>query len=87
MRWVQWTPGIGDSGWHPLANSTTEQLGKTAGKDAAVGKATYPAILGLEASREEARKLTAAAKEALKVFGAAGKRLEEIADYMLDREY
>ena len=36
---------------------TTEVLGKTAGKDDAVEKATYPAILGLDASRKEAAKL------------------------------
>src|SRR4051812_7501076 len=38
---------------------TSEQLGKTAGKDQAAQKATYPAILGLEKSRAIARRLTA----------------------------
>jgi len=66
---------------------TTEQLGKTAGKDEAVGKATYPAILGLEASRAEAQRLTADAKAALSIFGDQAQRLNEIADYMLDRDY
>lgn len=66
---------------------TSEMLGKTAGKDEAVGKATYPAILGLEASRDEARELTATAKNALKKFGTEAGRLHEIADYMLDRDY
>jgi geranylgeranyl diphosphate synthase type II len=66
---------------------TTEKLGKTAGKDVKAIKATFPAIYGLEKSRAEARKLTAAAHAALKPFGADGARLREIADYLLAREY
>jgi geranylgeranyl diphosphate synthase, type II len=67
--------------------ATSEALGKTAGKDADVGKATYPAILGLDASREEAKKLTAQAIAALTPFGTDAHRLREIASYMLEREY
>ena len=66
---------------------TTEVLGKTAGKDEAVDKSTYPAILGLEASRKEAARLTKKALKALEVFGKKGKRLEQIARYLLEREY
>jgi geranylgeranyl diphosphate synthase, type II len=66
---------------------TTEKLGKTAGKDVKAIKATYPAIYGLEKSREEARKLTAAAHGAVKVFGRDGEKLREIAEYLLAREY
>jgi geranylgeranyl diphosphate synthase type II len=66
---------------------STEVLGKTAGKDQAVEKATYPAIIGLEASRKEAAKLTKAAMDSLKPFGKKAKRLEEIASYLLKREY
>ena len=66
---------------------STEVLGKTAGKDQAVQKATYPAIIGLEASRKEAARLTKAAMDALKPFGKKAKRLEEIAAYLLKREY
>jgi geranylgeranyl diphosphate synthase, type II len=66
---------------------TTEKLGKTAGKDVKAIKATYPAIYGLEKSRAEARKLTAAAHGALKPFGRDGERLREIAQYLLEREY
>ncbi len=66
---------------------STEMLGKTAGKDAAVEKSTYPAILGLEASRKEAAKLTNAAMTALKPFGKKAERLQEIATYLLKREY
>ncbi len=66
---------------------STEILGKTAGKDAAVDKATYPAILGLDASRREAARLTRAAMEALAPLGAKGSRLREIAGHLLQREY
>jgi geranylgeranyl diphosphate synthase type II len=66
---------------------STEQLGKTAGKDEAANKATYPALLGLEKSRAEARRLTDQALAALRPFRSHGARLEEIARYLLDREY
>lgn len=66
---------------------TSEQLGKSAGKDEASGKSTYPALFGLEKSRAEAARLTKKAKEALGVFGAKAGRLEALAGYLLDREY
>ncbi len=44
---------------------TTEQLGKKAGKDEAQGKLTYPALLGVDASRAEVERLTSRAQEAL----------------------
>ena len=66
---------------------STEVLGKTAGKDEAVEKSTYPAILGLEASRKEAARLTKAAMDALKPFGKKAARLQEIATHLLKREY
>lgn len=66
---------------------TTEKLGKTAGKDAEATKSTYPAIYGLDASRAEARRLTAAAHAALRPFAGRAARLREIADYLLAREY
>jgi geranylgeranyl diphosphate synthase type II len=66
---------------------TTENLGKTAGKDAAVAKATYPAVMGLEESRKEAARLTAEALKALEVFGENAVRLREIAGRMLLREF
>ena len=37
--------------------STTEELGKTSGADIALGKATYPSLIGLDASKELAEKL------------------------------
>jgi geranylgeranyl diphosphate synthase type II len=66
---------------------STEVLGKTAGKDQAVEKTTYPSVIGLEASRKEASKLTKAAMDSLKPLGKAASRLQEIATHMLEREY
>jgi len=66
---------------------STEVLGKTAGKDQAVEKSTYPAILGLDASRKEAARLTQEAMDALKPFGTKVARLREIATHLLKREY
>lgn len=66
---------------------TTENLGKTAGKDVAVAKATYPAVMGLQESRKEAVRLTAEALEALEVFGENAVRLRETAGRMLLREF
>lgn len=66
---------------------TTEKLGKTAGKDVAATKATFPAIYGLERSRAEARRLTAAAHRSLQPLGKKAVRLREIAEYLLAREY
>ncbi len=66
---------------------TSEKLGKSAGKDEAVNKSTYPAIYGLRKSRNEAAKLTKTAINSLKIFGKSGTRLKELANYLLDREY
>ena len=65
---------------------TTEKLGKSAGKDIAAQKATYPALLGLPKAKKEADRLTARARAALKSFGKAAAPLEAIADYLLKRE-
>lgn len=66
---------------------TTEQLGKTAGKDEAVDKSTYPAILGLEGAKKEAARITKKSLDALKPLGKKAHRLEAIAHYLLDREF
>jgi len=66
---------------------TTEKLGKTAAKDLAAQKTTYPALLGLDGARREAQRLTAAAHEALTPFKDAAADLRAIADYLLAREY
>ncbi len=66
---------------------TSEKLGKSAGKDVAAQKTTYPALLGLEASRDEARRLTEEAMAALKPLRKEGLRLGEIAASLLQRDY
>ncbi len=66
---------------------TSEKLGKSAGKDVAAQKSTYPSVLGLEKSRKEAQRLTAVALDALKPFGKKGEALRAIGDYLLQREY
>lgn len=64
---------------------TSEQLGKTAGKDAKAQKATYPGIVGLEKSRRIAEELTGKAFAALKPFRGKAVALEALADYLLKR--
>ncbi|MHC5022478.1 MAG: polyprenyl synthetase family protein [Planctomycetota bacterium] len=64
---------------------STEHLGKTAGTDDAAGKLTYPAVLGLEASRSEIERLRLAARAALEPLGAAASRLATLCDDMAVR--
>jgi geranylgeranyl diphosphate synthase type II len=66
---------------------TSEKLGKSAGKDVAAHKATYPAVIGLEKSRTEAKRLTRQAHDALSIFGAKAEALHALANYLLEREY
>ncbi len=66
---------------------TSEKLGKSAGKDIAAKKATYPAVIGLEQSRMEARKLTRRAHNSLPVFGTRAEALHALSNYLLEREY
>jgi len=66
---------------------TSEALGKSAGKDLAAEKATYPSVVGLERSRKVARKLTEEAHASLNPFGRKAEVLHGLADYLLAREY
>ena len=67
---------------------TSEILGKSAGKDVAARKATYPAVIGLEKSRGEARRLTRQAHNALSMFSSSdAEPLHALANYLLEREY
>jgi geranylgeranyl diphosphate synthase type II len=67
---------------------TSEILGKSAGKDVAAKKATYPAVIGLEKSRAEARRLTREAHNALSIFSNRNAEpLHALANYLLEREY
>ncbi len=65
--------------------STSETLGKTAGKDAARQKATFPALYGLEASRARAQDHFQQATGALDVFGERALRLRQIAEKIVQR--
>ncbi len=68
--------------------SSPEVLGKSIGKDAREQKATYPALVGMENARAEARALTAAARADLDVFSARrAENLLAISDYLLKRDY
>lgn len=60
-------------------------LGKTAGKDVAQQKATYPAVFGLERSHEIAEELSAKAIAELQVYGARADNLRTIAEYLVVR--
>jgi geranylgeranyl diphosphate synthase type II len=66
---------------------TSDKLGKSAGKDAAAQKATYPGVFGLERSRAEAHRLTEAAREAVGPFGKDSAPLLALADHLLNRDY
>ncbi|MDE3153532.1 MAG: polyprenyl synthetase family protein [Acidobacteriota bacterium] len=65
----------------------TAALGKTAGKDAAAGKPTYPAIFGLDESHRLARACVARAHEALAGAGLGISRLADIADWVVARTH
>ncbi|HTZ49547.1 MAG TPA: farnesyl diphosphate synthase [Verrucomicrobiae bacterium] len=60
-------------------------LGKTAGKDVAQQKATYPAVFGLERSHEIAEELSSKAIAELQVYGARADNLRTIAEYLVVR--
>lgn len=65
---------------------TSEALGKTAGKDAQQHKITFPAVYGLERSREMAEQERMAAHAALAQFGERAARLRELADLIVRRK-
>ncbi len=66
--------------------ATSAQLGKSAGKDLKDSKATYPAVIGLEAARKEAEIQTRKALRALAPLGSRGNRLQAIAESLLKRQ-
>lgn len=65
---------------------TSAQLGKTAGKDVASQKATYPALFGVEESRKKAAGLLETASKAVEVFGTQGSSLKGLARFLVERE-
>jgi farnesyl diphosphate synthase len=67
--------------------ASTATLGKTAGKDAAQGKATYVSVMGLGGARELANDLRTEAREAIERFGSRGRRLHELAHFIVTRKF
>jgi geranylgeranyl diphosphate synthase type II len=65
---------------------TSEQLGKTAGKDTASEKATYPALFGIEASERKADALVNDAFAELESFGERAETLKELARFLVERK-
>jgi len=65
----------------------SEQLGKTAGKDLASEKATWPAVFGIDASRAQASKLILEAFEQLAPYGDAAEGLKAVARYLVERTH
>ena len=66
---------------------SSEELGKTAGKDTATVKATWPAVFGIEQSRRDAAQLIADAFAALEPFGEAAAPLKSLAQYLVERTH
>ena len=65
---------------------TSEQLGKTAGKDTAAEKATYPALFGVDQSLRKADALAQAALASLDNFGSRGEKLKALARFLVERK-
>lgn len=65
---------------------SSEQLGKTAGKDVASEKATYPALFGLSESRKKAQTLLTDAYSAIEGFGPNAAILKDLARFLIERE-
>jgi len=66
-------------------SESSAALGKTAGKDQTQQKATYPALYGIEKSRQIAAELEAAALKQLDAYGKRGERLRVLATYLVER--
>lgn len=91
------TKALGDYGHHlgrafQIADDlldvtgTAENMGKAVAKDAEAGKQTYPAAIGLTASRQSAQDAAAAAVQALEVFGPAADDLRALARFVVERQ-
>ena len=66
--------------------ASSEELGKTAGKDQIQQKATYPAVHGIEASRARAAFLIRDAEESLRVLGPRAEPIRALGRFILDRK-
>ncbi len=63
------------------------KLGKKVGSDIENHKSTYPSLIGLEESKKVAYELIEEAKNSIKLIDSNAKFLNELADYIIDREY
>ncbi len=67
-------------------SASTEQLGKTAGKDKDQGKVTYPGVVGIEKSKQIAEMMTSKALKELEFFGGDANMLAALTSVLLERE-
>ena len=65
--------------------STTSALGKTTGRDAMLGKSTYPALLGVDGARHRAQSLIDDGLESLRTHGLLTQELSQVANFMITR--
>src|SRR5688500_1920980 len=65
--------------------ASTEDLGKTAGKDEAAGKATYPSVLGIEATRAKIAEIRERTVSVLETVPGDTTLLSSIADFLVSR--
>jgi geranylgeranyl diphosphate synthase, type II len=65
--------------------ASSETLGKTAGKDEKVKKATYPALYGIEASRKKAKDLVDSSLEDVRFLGKEAEALRSLAEFIISR--
>jgi geranylgeranyl diphosphate synthase, type II len=65
---------------------TSEQLGKTAGKDVVSEKATYPALFGIDESRKKAQSLLQEAYGAMESLGRQAETLKGLAQFLIERK-
>lgn len=63
------------------------KLGKTPGRDIDLGKLTYPALLGMDASRQKATALIQDACESVQIFGDSSQHLQELARFIVERDH
>ena len=64
-----------------------EKLGKAVGSDDKLNKSTYPKLLGLNGAKNEAEKIFKEAQESLNIFEGKAKKLSDLAEYVLHRDY
>jgi geranylgeranyl pyrophosphate synthase len=65
--------------------SSSKMLGKTAGRDKALGKSTYPALLGIDGARDRAAALIERGLDSLKECSLLTPELSQVANFMVNR--